>query len=72
MPFDFACPDWEERLQRGETPIADLPIDEEAGEEAVRIFNHLRLPDVIGNPPLREAAGDWIRDIVHLGAQKEF
>jgi phage terminase large subunit-like protein len=66
MPFDFACPDWEERLQRGETPIADLPIDEEAGEEAVRIFNHLRLPDVIGNPPLREAAGDWIRDIVRM------
>jgi len=31
---------------------------------AVRIFNKLRLPDVAGRPELRNAAGDWQRDIV--------
>lgn len=64
MAFDFACPDWAEKLARGETPIADLPLDEEAAERAVQIFNRLRLPDVIGQPTLAEAAGEWMRDIV--------
>lgn len=64
MAFDFGCPDWVEKLQRGETPIADLPLDQEAAERAVAIFNRLRLPDVPGQPALAEAAGEWMRDIV--------
>lgn len=64
MPFDFACPDWTDRLKRGQTPIADLPLDLVAAERAVGIFNKLRLPDVPGQPELREAAGEWMRDIV--------
>lgn len=64
MPFDFACLDWADRLARGETPIADLPLDQAKGKQAVAIFNKLRLPDVIGQPELREAAGEWMRDIV--------
>lgn len=64
MAFDFACPDWFERLQAGRTPIADLPLDEAAADRAVAIFDYLRIPDVVGTPPLCEAAGDWLRDIV--------
>lgn len=64
MPFDFGCPDWFEKLQAGETPIADLPIDPVAAENAVAVFNKFRLPDVPGQPELREAAGEWIRDVV--------
>jgi phage terminase large subunit-like protein len=64
MPFDFACPDWFEKLQRGETPIADLPLDEAEADRAVAMFNKLRVPDAIGQPTLAEAAGEWIRDIV--------
>ena len=64
MAFDFVCPDWAEKLARGETPIADLPLDMAKAERAVGIFNKLRLPDVIGQPELREAAGEWMRDIV--------
>lgn len=64
MAFDFACPDWADRLQRGETPIADLPLNAEEAARAVAIFNKLRLPDVIGQPELRDAAGEWMRDIV--------
>jgi phage terminase large subunit-like protein len=64
MPFDFACLDWAEKLARGETPIAELPLDAAAAERAVGIFNRLRLPDVPGQPPLEEAAGEWMRDIV--------
>jgi len=64
MAFDFACPDWADKLLRGETPIADLDLDQVAAEKAVAIFNKLRLPDVPGQPELAEAAGEWMRDIV--------
>lgn len=40
-----------------------LPLDREMASKAVRIFNKLRLPDVVGRPELRVAAGDWQRDI---------
>jgi len=51
-------------MQRGDTPIADLPLDEAEAERAVGMFNKLRVPDVIGKPKLADAGGDWVRDIV--------
>lgn len=64
MAFDFACPDWFDRLRAGRTPIADLPLDQRAADEAVGIFDYLRVPDVPGQPLFEDAAGDWLRDIV--------
>lgn len=64
LTWDFACPDWEQRLKDGRSLVPDLPLDEELAARAVAIFDNLRLPDVPGQPPLREAAGDWQRDIV--------
>ena len=64
MPFDFACPDWERRLEAGESLVPDLPLDKEEADRAVGIFNRLRLPDVPGMPTLDVAAGEWQRDIV--------
>lgn len=60
----FACPDWWDRLKRGETPMADVPINQAKAKKALAFFNRLRLPDVAGNPPLRDACGEWFRDIV--------
>lgn len=60
----FACPDWWERLQRGETPMAAVPLNEDKAAKVRAFFNRLRLPDVPGNPPLREACGEWFRDIL--------
>jgi phage terminase large subunit-like protein len=62
--WNFACPDWEQRLAAGNSLIPDLPLDRKLADKAVAIFNRLRLPDVAGNPALAEAAGDWQRDIV--------
>jgi phage terminase large subunit-like protein len=62
--WSFACPDWKDRLAEGRSLIPDLPLDRELASRAVRIFNKLRLPDVSGRPELRDAAGDWQRDIV--------
>jgi len=64
MAYDFACPDWVARLERGAPPMADLPLDRIAADRAVGIFNNLRLPDVAGFPLMADACGDWFRDLV--------
>lgn len=62
--WHFACPDWRDRLKNGTSMVPVLPLDERLAAQAAAIFDRLRLPDVIGQPTLGEAAGDWFRDIV--------
>lgn len=62
--WDFSCPGWEEKLKRGETPIASLPLNEVEAQCAVDYYNKLRLPDVKGLPALGDVSGEWFRDIV--------
>jgi phage terminase large subunit-like protein len=63
-PYNFACPDWPERMRSGRSLMPDLPLDDAEAGRAVAIFNKLRLPDVPGQPVMADAAGDWQRDIV--------
>lgn len=60
----FACPDWWERIQAGQVPAPEVPLNDIKAAKAIAFFNRLRLPDVPGNPPLAEACGDWFRYIV--------
>jgi phage terminase large subunit-like protein len=60
----FACPDWWEKLQRGETPMPEVPLDPLRAAKVLAFFNRLRLPDVPGAPTMAEACGDWFRDIL--------
>lgn len=62
--WKFACPDWADRLATGKSLLPDLPLDHLKASRAVAIFNKLRLPDVVGQPSLGEASGEWLRDIV--------
>lgn len=62
--WDFAVPDWADRLARGESLTPDLTLNEAEADRAVGIFNKLCLPDVVDTPTMAEAAGDWIRDSV--------
>lgn len=48
----------------GRSLVPDLPLFPDQRDRALRIFNRLRIPDVIGAPTMAEAAGDWFRDIV--------
>lgn len=64
MAFDFACPDWAERLADGRPPMADLALDQVAADRAVALYDNLRLPDVVGQPRLAEAGGDWFRALI--------
>jgi phage terminase large subunit-like protein len=60
----FACPDWWERLQTGQMPMAQVPLNEAKAAKALAFFNRLKLPDVVGNPPMAEACGEWFKDIL--------
>lgn len=62
--YNFACPNWAERLAHGKSLLPELPLDYVKAARAVAIFNKLRLPDVIGQPALAGAAGEWMRNIV--------
>lgn len=64
MTWDLSCPDWWDRMQAGKSLVPRLPLWDEQGERAVRIFNKLRLADVPGTPTMEEAGGEWFRDIV--------
>jgi phage terminase large subunit-like protein len=64
MPWNLASPDWQELIRAGKSLVPRLPLDDKAASRAVRVFDKLRLPDVPGKPLLKDAAGDWFRDIV--------
>jgi phage terminase large subunit-like protein len=64
LDWSFAQPDWKERLAAGRSLTPDLPLDEGEAARAAAIYDRLRLPDVSGQPTLKEAGGDWFRDIV--------
>lgn len=62
--WSTAVPDWEERLLAGRSLVPQLPLFADERDRALRIFDRLKLPDVIGQPRMADAAGDWFRDIV--------
>lgn len=63
-PWNTSCLDWEDRILTGRSLVPDLPLFREEADRALRIFKRLRLPDVIGQPTMAEAAGDWFLSIV--------
>lgn len=64
MAWDLSCPDWADRLRSGRSLLPNLPLNMAEAERGVQIFNRLRLPDVPGQPMLRDAGGEWFRDMV--------
>ncbi len=62
--WSFACLDWQDRLRSGRSLVPTLPLDEAAAARAITVFGRLRIPDVVGTPLMRDASGEWIRDIV--------
>jgi len=64
MAWDLSCKDWERRLRDGRSLVPTLPLDVGEADRAVKVFNLLRLADVPGTPQLKDAGGDWFRDIV--------
>lgn len=66
MKWDTSLPDWADRIERGKSLIPDLPLNAAEADKAVKIFDRLRIPDVVGQPTLAQAGGEWFRDIVRV------
>lgn len=64
MSISTACPDWRDRLAAGRSLVPTMDLDTAEADRAARIFNRLRLPDVIGQPLIGDCVGDWYRDSV--------
>lgn len=64
MPWDTACPEWEDRFLSGRTLIPPLPLFEAEAERALRIFKRLKCPDIVGTPTYGEICDAWVFDLV--------
>lgn len=62
--WSTALPDWSARIKTGASLVPPLRLVGDEAAKAVAIFNALRLPDVPDHPLLRDAAGEWQRDLV--------
>ena len=60
----FACPDWWDRMKRGDVPMVDVALNPAKAAKALALFNRLRLPDVPGNPALATACGGWFKEVM--------
>ena len=64
LKWDLSCKDWDKRILEGDSLVPELPLYESDAKKAVLIFENLRLPDVPGQPYLKEAAGEWFKEIL--------
>lgn len=62
--WDLSCLDWEQRLRQGRSLMPAMPLFKDEAELALGFFDNLRLPDVPGEPTMRDACGDWFRELV--------
>lgn len=64
MPeWTTACPDWAERLKKGQS-IIPAPIYPEQAEIALSVFRQLKIVDAPGSPTFGEACAQWVFDLV--------
>ena len=61
--YSTACPDWMDRLKRGDS-IIPPPIYRDQAEQALAIFKELRVVDLPGKPTFGECTGQWVFDFV--------
>lgn len=63
--LDLSCKDWETRIRHGASLMPHgLRLDAARSERARRMFDLLKLPDVVGTPSFADAAGEWFKEIV--------
>lgn len=64
LSWTTACPDWEERIVKGESLVPCEPLFPRVAEVALGIFKDLILVDVMGSPRMEEVTRQWVFDFV--------
>lgn len=63
--WDLSNVDWFDALKARRSLLPPgLPLNDNEARRAVRVFDELRLPDVPGQPCIRDSGNDWVRDVV--------
>lgn len=62
MEWTTACPDWEERIVKGQPLIPFSPLYPEEAEAGLEIMRQLRIVDAPGSPTIGEACAPWVTD----------
>lgn len=64
MDWTTACPDWERRIVEREPLIPFGPLFPEQADAALRVFEQLRVMDVLGSPTMGEISREWLLQFV--------
>lgn len=62
--WSTSCPDWEQKIVKGESLIPCKPIVEYEAEDALEVFKSLRVVDVLGCPTMGEITRPWVFEFV--------
>ncbi|HEL8044529.1 TPA: terminase large subunit [Escherichia coli] len=61
--WSTACPDWAERLKKGQSVIP-APVFPEQAALALEVFHSLKIVDAPGSPTFGEACAPWVSELV--------
>lgn len=63
LEWTTACPDWADRMKRGESMLP-APLFPEVAEQALAVFKSLKIVDAPGSPTFGESCAQWVFDLV--------
>lgn len=64
IKWSTSCVDWESRIVKGQTLIPFDPLYMENANEALQVFDALRMVDAANSPTFGEVCRPWVRDFV--------
>ena len=64
VTWSTACPDWEERIIKGQSLIPFPPLFPDYANKAWEVFSSLRIVDLPGWPTFGEVSRPWIKNLV--------
>lgn len=64
LNWSTACPDWEQKIVKGQSLMPCKPLFPEEAEMALDVFKSLVVTDVIGQPTMGEITRPWVFEFV--------
>lgn len=64
LNWSTACPDWEQKIKKGQSLMPCKPLFPEEAEMALDVFKSLVVTDVIGQPTMGEITRPWVFEFV--------
>lgn len=64
LNWSTACPDWDEKIKKGQSLMPCKPLFPEEAEMALDVFKSLVVTDVIGQPTMGEITQPWVFEFV--------